>query len=122
MSNKERGLDFFNISTPMGRNVAYLSLLNLNTKFLQAQFNIQKCRAGTSVPASHCHCEGEQEGLNHKGHKEHKEEKMMRVGDSPAIAWGIRKKNSDVKPQKTLNSLKILHYSFLSALSVFSVV
>ena len=51
-----------------------------------------------------------------------KQEVKNRVGDSPAIARGIRKKNSYVKPQKTLSSLKILHYSFLSALSVFSVV
>jgi len=34
----------------------------------------------------------------------------------------VRKKNSDVKPQKALNSLKILYYSFLSVLSVLSVV
>ena len=47
-----------------------------------------------------------------------KQEVKNRVGDSPAIAREIRKKNSDVKPQKTLSSLKILYYLFLSALSV----
>jgi len=45
--------------------------------------------------------------------------RKLRVGDSTAIAWGIKKKNSDVKPQKALNSLKILYYL---SLSVFSVV
>jgi len=33
------------------------------------------------------------------------------------MEW-LRKKNSDVKPQKTLSSLKILYHSFLSVLSV----